>query len=881
MRTPPRVCRWLVAAGAALVPAHQRDEWRREWLAELHAALVPAAARTPPSAAALAARCLGALVHAGWLRWQQGRLDMWAYDVRIAARSLGRQPAFTAVAVLTLALGIGVNAAVFSAVYAVLLRPLPFPAPDRLVAVATTSARGPATGTSSSPPDFTDWHDGASSFAALAALSTESFAVSGTAPAEQVAGAAVTGEFFDVLGAAPALGRGLTAGDAASGAAPVAVLSDRLWARRFGRDDRILGGPVTIDGVTREVVGILPPGVAYPLDADVWVPLGFSPRELETQRGAMYLDVVGRLQRGRTRAEAEADLKTIAGRLAAAYPRTNDERSVLLTPLRDEIVGGAGASLLMLLAAAGLVLLVVSVNVAGLVLTRAIGHSQDLALRAALGAAPWRLVRGALAEAFVLAGAGGLAGLGLAWAGVRWVATLEAAGRWPLLAGTRLDTVTLAATAAVVTLVAHAVGAAPDWRTARAVRLAGAHEGLRATTSVRSRTVLVVAELALALVLVIGALTLLRSFARMTAVPRGFDVSDTLLTTSLTLPEARYDAPALRAGYVERALAGVRALPGVEAAGAVFGLPLTGFGYSITVSTRDGVALPQTPQEEVLLAVRAVTPDYFRAMGIQVRRGRAFQAGDAAGQPRVVMVDETAARLLWPDADPLGRSLEIGTHLAQREFLTGGTVVGVAANLREGAVDRPLRPTLYVPHAQEPTGFVSLAIRGAGRVPDAAAVRSVLNGLDPDVPLFRVRTTADLARSVAAEPRLLMALMSLFAAAALVVSAVGLYGMVAQSVAARAREIGVRRAVGATAFDVVALVARHVVTTMAAGSAVGLGASWLVSRVLDRFVFEPAGPDGVAYAAAVATLACAAGVAALVPCRRALAVDPTVALRAE
>ncbi|MEZ5290694.1 MAG: ADOP family duplicated permease [Vicinamibacterales bacterium] len=881
MRTPPRVCRWLIAAGAALVPAHQRDDWRREWLSELQAALVPAPARTPPSPAALAVRCLGALVHAGWLRWQQGRLDMWTYDVRIAARSLLRQPAFTAVAVLTLALGIGANAAVFSAVYAVLLRPLPYPAPDRLVAVATASLQSPDLGGSSSPPDFTDWHDGASSFDALAAISTESFAVSGTTPAEQVSGASVTGEFFDVLGRPAARGRLLTASDVGEGAAPVAVLSERLWASRYGRSEHLVGTLVTVDGVAREVVGILPAGAAYPLDADVWVPLGFTPRDLETQRGAMYLDVVGRLRGDRTMAEASADLRAIAARLAAAYPRTNDERTVIVTPLRDAIAGGVRASLLMLLAAAGLVLLVVCVNVAGLVLTRALGQTQDLALRAALGAAPWRLVRGALAEAVVLAGAGAVAGAGLAWAAVRGMATLEFAERWPILAGTRLDAVSLAATVLLASLTALAVGVLPAWRASRAARLAGAHDGLRSTSSARSRSLLVVAEVALALVLVIGALTLLRSFSRMTAVPRGFDVSDTILTTSLTLPDARYGTPASRAAYVERALAGIRALPGVEATGAVFGLPLTGFGYSISVLSRDGVAMPVTPQEEVLVAVRAVTPDYFKAMGIAVTRGRGFGSGDGAGQPRVVMVDEQAARVLWPDADPLGHSLQIGTHLAQRDARTGGTVVGVVANLREGPVDRPQRPTLYVPHAQEPTSFVSIAIRGAGRTPEVAGVRAVLNGLDPDVPMFRVRTVAQLGQTVVALPRLLMALMALFAAAALIVASVGLYGLMAQSVAARVREIGVRRAVGATGLDVVGLIARHVGATLSAGAVLGIAGAWLATGTIDRFVYGPGGPDAIAYAAAIAALAAAGGLAALVPCRRALAVDPSVALRAE
>ncbi len=876
--TAPRLCRWLLDVGAAVVPADARDDWQREWRAEMYAFRAAPSGQTRGATWRLTARCLGAIVHAAWLRWDRWRIDMWTYDLRIAARSLWRQPAFLAAAVLTLAIGIGANAAVFSAVHAVLLRPLPFPDADRLVAVASQEVRfGRA---ESSPSDFADWHDGASSFDALSAFSAESYAIAGETPAEQARGATVTGEFFTALGTPLLMGRGLTPDDARTGAAPVAVVSDTLWTRRYGRRPDILGREVTIDGVRRAIVGVMPPGVSYPLDAEVWIPLTFTAEDLATQRGAMYLDVVGRLRADRTLAQAEADLKAIAARLAVAYPRTNAERTVAVRSLRDDVVGDVGPTLLMLLAAAGLVLLTVCVNVSGLVLTRALDRSHEVALRAALGAAPWRLLRAALAETAVLAAAGGVGGVALAWLGARRIAALDAATDVPRLTEARLDGPVLAVAAALAVVSALAVGLVPAWRAARATRVLQGHGG-RTTPAVRSRSVLVVAEVALALVLVVGAVTLVRSFARMIAVPRGFEVTGRVLSAALTLPEAQYATPASRAAFVARALDGVRALPDIESAGAVFGLPLTGFGFTISVTSRDGTALPQTPAESTYLAVRAATPGYFETMGIRVTRGRDFAPTDADGQPRVVIVNESAARLLWPDADPLGHEVHLGTHLGQDDIRTGGVVVGVVADVREGAVDRPPRPSAFVPHAQEPTTFVAIVARGRGRTPDAAALSAVLRGLDPDVPLYRVRTLDRLAATVVARPRLLMALMSLFALSAWIVAAVGLYGLFAQGVAARVREIGVRRAVGATGLDVVRLVAGRGLATIAVGAVAGAVVSWLVSDALGRFVFGHIGPDPAAYATAVAALAGVAVAAAVVPCRRALAVDPVVALKAE
>ena len=875
--------RLLLGAAQRLVPADIRRDWRREWDAEMAWRL----RHGPPAGrdhAALTARAAGAVVHAVWLRWDRWRPEMWTYDLRIAARTLLRQPAFLALAVLTLGLGIGATAATFGAVRAVLLRPLPFPAPHQLVAVTTTSADNPGRGADSSPPDVVDWAREQRTLSALAAFTADALAISGPqAAAEQVPGATVTGAFFDVLGLNAARGRTLTEADTLSGAAPVVVIGDRLWQRRFAGDPGIVGRSVVVDGVARDVVGVLPPGVSYPLGAEAWVPLAFTTDDLTTQRGAQYLDVIGRLRPDTPMAIAQADLGAIAARLAAAYPRTNEGRGVLLRELRTAIVGDTRPGLVLLLSAAVVVLLIVCANVAGLLLTRALAGTRDLAIRSALGAGRSRLIRGALVESGLIAAAGGLAGLAIAWVASRRIAGLDDSLGIPLIDQTRLDPVVIGVALVTAGLSALLFGVAPAWRASGLGELARrARVGSTATSArSRGRTALVIAEIALALVLVVSAFALVRSFARLMTVDVGFETSERIQTFAVSLPEVRYDTPATRAQFVDRLLERVRALPGVERVGAVFGLPLTGFGYRISLSERDGVRLPDTVQDMILLSIRVVTPDYLAAIGLPVRRGRPIDATDGWSSPRVALVNEAAARLLWPDADPLGHTFTVGTRLGQEGERVGGRVVGVVGDSRERGPMSAQLPTIYVAHPQFPVGFFAVAIRTAGAGPDVATLRAALAGLDPDVPMFRVRTMAQLAASTVAQPRLLMLLMSLFGLAALAVAAIGLYGVLAQAVEARRKEIGIRRAVGATVADVVRLVAKDTTRLVVAGLALGAGAAVALAEGLSRLVATGLRPDLAAFAAAVTAFVAVAALAALVPCRRALAVDPVVTLKAE
>jgi putative ABC transport system permease protein len=874
---PSRPCRVLLAVATWLVPGELRHDWRREWDAEIAWRLSDGHRR------GLTVRAFGAVWHALWLRWDSWRPEMWTYDLRIAARTLLRQPAFLALAVLTLGVGVGATAAVFSAVRAVILRPLPFLAPDQLIALTTTSLDRPGRGADSSPPDVIDWANQQRTLSGLAAFTADALAISGSqAAAEQVPGATVTGAFFDVLGVTAARGRTIDESDARAGAAPVVVVSDRLWRRRFAANPALIGSAIVVDGVARDVVGILAPGLTYPLGAEAWVPLAFTADDLATQRGAQYLDVIGRLRADATLAAAQADLDGIAARLAAAHPRTNEGRGVQLLPLRASLVGDTRPGLLLLLLAAVVVLLVVCANVAGLLLTRALARSRELAIRSALGAARGRLVRAALVEAALIAAAGGAAGIGVAWAAARRIAAADSLAI-PLIEQTRLDPIVVGVAIAAAVASALLVGMAPAWRASGLADLANrARAGGSATARGRGRAGLVVVEIALAVVLVIGAATLVRSFARLVAVDVGFDTSDRIQTFAVSLPDVRYDTPATRAQFVDRLLTRVRQLPGAERAGAVFGLPLTGFGYRISVTERDGVRLPDTAQDMLLLSVRVVTPDYLAAIGLPVRRGRAIDATDGASSPRVALVNEAAARLLWPDADALDHTVRVGTRLGQEAERVGGRIVGVVADSRErGPISAPL-PTIYVAHAQFPVGAIAVAVRmataGGTVVP---MLRSLLAELDPDVPMFRVRTMAQLASSTVAQPRLLMLLMSVFGAAALAVAALGLYGILAQAVEARRKEIGIRRAIGATVGDVVRLVAWDTTRLVGAGLAVGVATAVATAEALSRVAATADRPDAITVAAAVAAFALVAVVAALVPCRRALAVDPAVTLKAE
>jgi putative ABC transport system permease protein len=808
-------------------------------------------------------------------------------DLKYAIRALTHKPGFAAITILTLAIGIGANAAIFSAVRAVLFKPLPFPEPEQLVQISSTRVQAPQFyGGAASPPDFTDWRRDSRSFAEMAAISAGSIPWSGYGEAEQVPHAMVTGGFFNVLRVAPLHGRSLTYEDDPMGAADVVVVSHALWSRRLGSDPQAVGRTIVLDGTPRRIVGVMPRGFSFPLGTELWVPLRFSQDTLETQRGAQYLEVVARRRPEVSTATTQAEMSAIVQRMAQLYPRTNGNKAVAVVDMREAIVGNVRPALLMLLTAVGFVLLIVCVNVASLGLTRAVARSRELAIRAALGAGRGRLINGMLAEGVVLAVAGGATGLLFAAWAAQGVAALDSGLGIPLLDDTRIDGVVLAFTAVIALSAAVLVSTLPAWHASARLDIARRiREGVGTVTTGRERQRLrgglIVIETALAVVLLVGAGLLMRSFLQMTSVELGFDASR-VQTFNVSLPEAKYATPQARAQFVDTLLTRLSSLADVEDTAAVFGLPLTRFSHGYTTSTIDGRTLSDAEQDARTLQVRVVTPDYFRVMGISLVRGRSFSTADQLGRPPVVVVDQRAAELLWPGSDPLGHHMTLGTRLGQDGERTGGKVIGVAHDVHELGPTGRLRPTVYVAHAQFPVDFVTIALKSGGNAAALATpARAVLAELDPDLPMFRVRTMEQLSANAVAQPRLYVTLIGLFAATAILLAAIGIYGVLAHAVAQRTREIGIRLALGASRREVVGRVVRQATLLATAGLGIGVALAITASRLVRGLLFRIEPTDIVTYTLVAAGLLATALLASYVPARRAARIDPITALRTE
>ena len=802
-------------------------------------------------------------------------------DLRYGVRQLLRSPAFTLAAALTIALGVGANTAIFSVVNAVLLRPLPYPSPERLVSVRETIDGGEAV---LSPPNFEDFRARRDLLESAAATYNTSVALTGEGAAEQLLGAAATQDFFRVVATPPLLGRGFLPEDARTGAAPVVVLREDLWRRRFGADPEIVGRVVRLDGVARTVVGVMPASVVYPdASTELWIPLFFSEEELATQRGAHYLDVIARLAPGVTVERADAGLRALADRLAKEFPRTNTGESATARSLRDELVGDIRPALLIMLGAVGFVLLIACANVASLLLTRAVGRGRELAIRTALGAGRGRIIRQLVVESLMLASIGGVAGLLLAAWGVDALGALRP-DDLPLVGELRLDRTVLLFTLGVTVASALFFGLVPAIQATRGVELgSGLREGSAGAIGVRgaqrTRSVFVVAEMALALMLLAGAGLLVRSFTGLMRVDPGFDPAG-VLTLNVSLPDAKYDAAKARqyiADFTER----LRGLPGVTAAGGSSIIPLSGSSYGISLSSIDGRQVGDDP-DAPSVQVRLATPGYLRAMGIPLRRGRDLEPADHAEAPRVLLANEAAAKLLWPGEDALGHAIVLGTRFGFGGDRANGTVVGIVGDAREMRVSREALPTVYLPHAQWPVGFMGMALRTAGDPALlVAAAREQARALDADVPVFSTLTMEQrLAESVATQ-RFYMLLLAVFAIAALTLAAIGIYGVLAFGVAQRSREIGIRVALGARPGDVAGLVARTGLSLAVVGIVLGLAGSVALTRVLDGILYQVEPTDPMTLAGVSLLLLLVATLAVVLPARRATKVDPMMALRSE
>jgi putative ABC transport system permease protein len=808
--------------------------------------------------------------------WGRRLLDNLGQDLRFAWRQLHRSRGFALVTVGTLALAIGATTALFTVVDGVLLRPLPFPDPDRLVMVFERSPRGNAAN-SVSPGNYLDWRDRARSFEHLALVQQLPTNVLGPEGAEQVFGLRVSAELFDALGVGPFLGRTPRRADGAPGAPPSVVLGHDLWQRRYGGQARVIGQQVSINGTPSEVLGVMPPGFAVPgLRGELFLVLRL---QRDSTRGGRSFVTVARLRRDVPLERAQAEMSAIAARLAEEDPAYNARWGATVVRLQDHATGSVRRALLVLLGAVLCVLLIACANIACLLGMRASARAREMNVRVALGAPRWRLVHQLAVECLVLAGAGGALGLLIAHAGVPAILSLfPASFPLPRAQEVAVDARVLAVTAALSIGVGLVLGILPAWQAGRGRMAELLRAGGRALTGgARTRSALVVVEVTLAVVLVIGAGLLGRSLAHLQATDPGFQ-PERVLTAQMLLVPARYEDEARRASVVEQILERVRAVPGVSAAGSIHFLPLSGI-HSGTGAHRLDRPVP-AHGEDPGAGVSVITPGYLTAMGIPLIAGRDFDARDRLGAPRVALVNEALVRDFYPGEDPLGKRLFVewcdGDEDCRHE------IVGVVGDVRHGGLQQAAERTVFLSNAQAPSFVASLVVRTSGDPAfAAAAVREQVRRVDPEQGLLSVRPMEGVVADSIARPRLQALLLGGFAALALAMACLGLYGALAYSVEQRRREVGVRVAIGATPRRILRLVVGEGLRMTAVGLAIGAALALGLARYVSALLFGVTPTDPAVYAGVGTLLLAVAVVASCAPARRAMRVDPVVALREE
>jgi putative ABC transport system permease protein len=796
-------------------------------------------------------------------------------DAGFALRSLRRRPAFAGVVLLTLAVGIGATAAIFTVVRSVLLRPLPFPDPGALHVISHSSPGQSFLYPGMSDVGYLSFRDANRTFEAVATFAHAQATLTGAGDATRLVGAAVTTGFFRVLGVSAAAGRTFGAEDDRPGSNRVVLIADSLWRRRFGADPRLLQRAIALNGVPHRVVGILPAGVSYPAGATYWIPL-----TVRINPNLGYIrPVIGRLRADATREQAQDDLEGWVRRLPPDLRRPRD-LVARVTPLHDAMVGDLRLPVLVFAGAVAFVLLIVCANVANLLLMRAVSRRQEIATRLALGAGRGRVVRQLLTESALLSIAGGIAGTGLAAVAIPALVSAVPAGRLPEDLAVRMDGWVLAFAAGLSLLTGVIVGLAPVVQTSRDGQFGVLREGIASATrrSHRLRHALVVAQVALTLTLLVGAGLLARSFAGLRAVPLGF-TPDRVMTMTVDLPASRYPTTADVMLLHDRLLRALSAMPGVRSAGAVNWLPLGDMRIGGDVQAEDRRDLIGKYNATKL----AVSSGYFETMGIRVVRGRTFTAQDARGSQPVLIISESVARRLWPDGDPIGKRMALTERPTPGEWLT---VVGVVEDVRQDGFRDAPGHAVYQPYQQVTNrffvGYMSFLARTNGDPAQAAPLmRAALNQIDENEAPQTLATLEAVIDRTVAEPKFQARVLAVFSLAALLLAALGIYGVLSSSVLERRFEIGVRIALGADRRSVIRLVLRRTLLLTAAGILLGLGGSFALTGVLERLLFNITPTDAPTFAAAVAVLTAVAFAAALLPARRASSIDPLVALRAE
>jgi putative ABC transport system permease protein len=803
--------------------------------------------------------------------------DLW-HDIGYAARKLRAAPAFTLAAIVTLALGIGANTAIFSVVNSVLLKPLPFPDPDRLVRVRYRQQGHPDAGT---PMDLVDNRSRATKFVGFSVVEgTTANLVRDNNDPERVSGVRVGANWFTLLRAKPLLGRFFIEGEDQQGAQNVVVISEQLWRRDFSSDPAVIGKSVRINAMPFTIIGVAPAGQRYPVTSELWMPRRFSAQELsDGTRGARWLGLLARVKDGVPFAEANAEVLRVSEVMEKQFPEALRERRAYLTTVQDFLTGEMRKPLFIMLGAVALVLLIACANVANLLLVRATARESEMAIRTALGAGRGRLVRQLLTESVLLSLAGAVAGLGVAKLAMHEMLS-RAPANLPLVGTASIDGRTLALTAIIAVITGIVFGILPAIQVGRDDLASALRAGARGTrtrpSANRTKQFIVVAEVALAVTLLTGAGLLLHSFANLLAVDPGFR-PEGVISMKVVLPPRTYDSTVTR-NFIRAVEERARALPGAKNVALANFIPLDGASYGFTFTIRGRPRL--RPSDEPSTEVRQVTPDFFATMGMPVLRGRPVSEADQPGTTKVLVVNQAFAKQFFPNDDAVGQSISLGWG----EDTTGEMrqIVGVVGDVRSAALSNAPEPTVYVAMMQVPDQNLSILIRtNAAPASLAAPLRSIIRDLDREVPVYSVQTMEERVASSVGSERFYATLIAIFAAVALVLSAVGLYGVIAYAVSQRTHELGVRVALGATGDRISRMVIGEGLRLTAVGAALGIVASLIAGRLVASLLFDVKTRDPATLGGVVIVLGIVAALASWLPARRAARVDPLAAMRGD